>query len=95
MRLWLRQPKLARKHAVEVLQVVQQCKFPIWSALGTCLLGIADAELARAEEEQITGLEYNRTYVAHYSNVITRLIKRLIFQLAMLADGVLQSWQQY
>jgi hypothetical protein len=50
LRLWLRQPELVRKHAVEVLHVAQQYDFPLWRALGTCLLGIADAELGRAEE---------------------------------------------
>jgi hypothetical protein len=50
LRLWLRQPELVRKHAVEVLHVAEQYDFPLWRALGTCLLGIADAELGRAEE---------------------------------------------
>ena len=50
LRLWLRQPELVRKHAVQVLHVVQQYDFPIWRALGTCLLGMADAQLGRAEE---------------------------------------------
>ena len=67
LRLWLRQPELARKHAVEVLQVVQQCNFPIWSALGTCLLGIADAELGRAEE----GLARVNRGIAQYQQMRT------------------------
>jgi predicted ATPase len=50
LRLWLRQPELTRKHAVQVLHFVQQYDFPIWKALGTCLHGIADAQLGRAEE---------------------------------------------
>ena len=50
LRLWLRQPELTRKHAVQVLHLVQQYDFPIWKALGTCLLGIADAQLGRAQE---------------------------------------------
>jgi predicted ATPase/class 3 adenylate cyclase len=50
LRLWLRQPELVRKHAVEVRHVAQQYDFPLWRALGTCLLGIANAELGRAEE---------------------------------------------
>jgi tetratricopeptide (TPR) repeat protein len=50
LRLWLRQPELVREHAVRVLDVVQQHDFPIWRALGTCLLGMADAQLGRAEE---------------------------------------------
>ena len=50
LRLWLRQPELVREHAVRVLEVVQQHDFPIWRALGTFLLGMANAELGRAEE---------------------------------------------
>jgi tetratricopeptide (TPR) repeat protein len=50
LRLWLRQPELVRKHAVQVLHLAQQYDFPLWRALGTCLLGIANAELGRAEE---------------------------------------------
>jgi predicted ATPase len=67
LRLWLRQPQLARGHAVEVLQVVQECHFPIWSALGTCLLGIADAELGRAEE----GLAQVNEGLARYQQMRT------------------------
>ena len=50
LRLWLRQPEFVRKHAVQVLHLAQQYDFPLWRALGTCLLGIANAELGRAEE---------------------------------------------
>jgi predicted ATPase/class 3 adenylate cyclase len=50
LRLWLRQPELVKKHALQVLHVAQQYDFPIWRALGACLGGIADAELGRAEE---------------------------------------------
>jgi predicted ATPase/class 3 adenylate cyclase len=50
LRLWLRQPELVREHAVRVLRVERQYDFPLWRALGTCLLGIADAQLGRAEE---------------------------------------------
>jgi predicted ATPase/class 3 adenylate cyclase len=67
LRLWLRQPELVRKHAVEVLQVVQQYDFPIWSALGTCLLGMADAELGRAEE----GLAQVNQGIAQYQQMST------------------------
>jgi hypothetical protein len=49
MRLWLRQPELVGEHAAQVLHIVQQYDFPL-EAQGTCLLGIADAQLGRAEE---------------------------------------------
>jgi predicted ATPase/class 3 adenylate cyclase len=67
LRLWLRQPELAREHAVEVLQVVEQCNFPIWSALGTCLHGMADAELGRTEE----GLAQVNEGIAQYQQMRT------------------------
>ena len=50
LRMWLRQPELVREHAVEVLHVAKQYDFLIWRALGTCLLGIADAQLGQVEE---------------------------------------------
>jgi predicted ATPase/class 3 adenylate cyclase len=50
LQLWLREPELVRKHALQLLQVVERYEFPIWRALGTCLLGMADAELGRAKE---------------------------------------------
>jgi predicted ATPase/class 3 adenylate cyclase len=50
LQLWLREPELVRKHALQLLQVVERYDFPIWRALGTCLLGIANAELGRSEE---------------------------------------------
>ncbi|HET7519421.1 MAG TPA: adenylate/guanylate cyclase domain-containing protein [Actinomycetes bacterium] len=50
LQLWLHEPELVRNYALQLLQVVEQYDFPIWRALGTCLLGMADAELGRAEE---------------------------------------------
>jgi predicted ATPase/class 3 adenylate cyclase len=50
LRLWLGQPELVMEHAVQVLHVARQYDFPIWRALGTCLLGVADAQLGRAEK---------------------------------------------
>jgi len=49
LRLWLGQPELVREHAVQVLHLERQYDFPLWKALGTCLLGVADAQLGRAE----------------------------------------------
>jgi predicted ATPase/class 3 adenylate cyclase len=50
LQLWLREPELVRKHALQLLQLVERYDFPIWRALGTCLLGMADAGLGRAKE---------------------------------------------
>jgi predicted ATPase/class 3 adenylate cyclase len=65
--LWLRQPELVRKHAVQVLHLAQQYDFPIWRALGTCLLGVANAELGRAEE----GLAQVNEAIALYQEMKT------------------------
>jgi predicted ATPase/class 3 adenylate cyclase len=67
LRLWLRQPELVRKHAVQVLHLAQQYDFPIWRALGTCLLGVANAELGRAEE----GLAQVNEAIALYQEMKT------------------------
>ena len=50
LQLWLREPELVRKHALQLLQVVERYDFPLWRALGTCLLGMADVQLGRAKE---------------------------------------------
>jgi predicted ATPase/class 3 adenylate cyclase len=50
LQLWLREPELVRNHALQLLQVVERYDFPIWRALGTCLLGMADVEQGRAKE---------------------------------------------
>ena len=67
LRLWLRQPELVRRHAVQVLHLAEQYDFPIWRALGTCLLGIADAQLGRAEE----GLAEVNEGIAQYQEMKT------------------------
>ena len=67
LRLWLRQPELVREHAVRVLHIVQQHDFPIWRALGTCLRGMADAQLGRAEE----GLAQVTEGIALYQEMTT------------------------
>jgi ATP/maltotriose-dependent transcriptional regulator MalT len=50
LQLRLREPELVRKHALQLLQLVERYDFPVWRALGTCLLGMADAALGQAEE---------------------------------------------
>jgi predicted ATPase len=67
LRLWLRQPELVRRHAVQVLHLAEQYDFPIWRALGTCLLGVADAQLGRAEE----GLAEVNEGIAQYQEMKT------------------------
>ena len=50
LHLWRREADLVRDRAERLLHLVDEHDFPIWRALGTCLLGIANAELGRAEE---------------------------------------------
>jgi hypothetical protein len=49
--LWWREPQRVRDRAVGVLQVVEDHDFQIWRAVGTCLLGAADAGMGRTEED--------------------------------------------
>jgi len=50
-----------------VLHLAEQYDFPIWRALGTCLLGVADAQLGRAEE----GLAEVNEGIAQYQEMKT------------------------
>jgi predicted ATPase/class 3 adenylate cyclase len=49
LHLWRREPELVRERAVGVLQVAEDHDFPIWRALGTCLLGAANSGMGRFE----------------------------------------------
>jgi hypothetical protein len=50
LHLWRREAELVRDRAVRVLQVAEDHEFPIWRALGTCLLGAADTATGRCDE---------------------------------------------
>jgi hypothetical protein len=50
LHLWRREPELIRDRAVGVLDVADEHDLPIWTALGTCLLGAAKTGLGRSEE---------------------------------------------
>jgi predicted ATPase/class 3 adenylate cyclase len=50
LHLWRHEAELVRDRAVRVLQVAEDHEFPIWRALGTCLLGAADTAMGRREE---------------------------------------------
>jgi hypothetical protein len=43
LHLWRREPERVRDRAVGLLHVVEDHDFPVWRALGTCLLGAANA----------------------------------------------------
>jgi predicted ATPase/class 3 adenylate cyclase len=50
LHLWRREPELVRERAVGALDVADEHDLQIWRALGTCLLGAANAALGRSEE---------------------------------------------
>jgi predicted ATPase/class 3 adenylate cyclase len=67
LHLWLREPDLVRDRAQRLLQLVDEHDFPIWRALGTCLLGAATAAAGQAEE----GLDKVRQGVGLYQGLKT------------------------
>jgi predicted ATPase/class 3 adenylate cyclase len=50
LHLWRREPDLVRDRAEQLLRLVDEHDFPIWRALGTCLLGAATAAAGQVEE---------------------------------------------
>jgi predicted ATPase/class 3 adenylate cyclase len=50
LHLWRREPVLVKDRAVGVLQVAEDHDFEIWYAVGTCLLGAANAALGQSEQ---------------------------------------------
>jgi predicted ATPase/class 3 adenylate cyclase len=67
LHLWRREPELMRERAVGVLDVADEHDVQIWRALGTCLLGAANAALGRSEE----GLAEIRDGIALYQGLKT------------------------
>jgi hypothetical protein len=50
LHLLRREPDLVRDRAERLLHLVDEHDFPIWRALGTCLLGAADTAVGQVEE---------------------------------------------
>ena len=50
LHLWRREPELVRARATAAMRVAEASDIPIWSALGTCLLGAATSALGRPAE---------------------------------------------
>ena len=50
LHLWRREPDLVRERADRLLRLVDEHDFPIWRALGTCLLGAADTAVGQVEQ---------------------------------------------
>lgn len=67
LHLWRREPELVRHRAVGVLDVADEHDLPIWSALGSCLLGAAQTGLGHSEE----GLAAIRDGIASYQGLKT------------------------
>jgi hypothetical protein len=67
LHLWRREPKLVSDRAVAVLHVVEDHDFPIWRAVGTCLLGAANTGLGQPSE----GLAQIRHGVQLYQGLTT------------------------
>jgi hypothetical protein len=50
LHLWRREPDLLRHRAEDLLRLVTKHDFPIWRALGTCLLGAAATVMGQVED---------------------------------------------
>jgi predicted ATPase/class 3 adenylate cyclase len=50
LHFWRREPDIVLERAVRVLEIADEHDFQIWTAVGTCLLGAAQAGLGRADE---------------------------------------------
>jgi predicted ATPase len=50
LHLWRREADLVRDRSERLLRLVDEHDFPIWRALGTCLLGAADTAAGHVEE---------------------------------------------
>jgi predicted ATPase/class 3 adenylate cyclase len=50
LHLWRREAELVRDRADSLLQLVDEHDYPIWRALGTCLLGAAHTAMGQVEE---------------------------------------------
>jgi len=67
LHLWRREPELVRDRAIRLLEIADEYDFRIWSAVGACLLGVAQTALGRPEE----GLAGIRMGMADYQGIVT------------------------
>jgi predicted ATPase/class 3 adenylate cyclase len=67
LHLWRREPDLVHDRAERLLRLVDEHDFPIWRALGTCLLGAAATAMGQGEE----GLAKLRQGVDLYQGLTT------------------------
>jgi hypothetical protein len=68
LRLWRREPEIARAHAQAVLEISDEHEFRIWEAVGTCLYGAALADVGQAD----AGLSHIQHGLARYQGLKTR-----------------------
>jgi len=67
LHLWRREPELVRDRAVRLLQIADEYDFRIWSAIGSCMLGLAQTALGSPE----MGLAAIRDGMADYQGIVT------------------------
>ena len=67
LHLWRREPELVRDRAVRLLAIADEYDFRIWSAIGSCMLGAAQAALGSPE----IGLAAIRDGLADYQGIVT------------------------
>ncbi len=67
LHLWRREPELVRDRAVRLLEIADEYDFRIWSAIGSCMLGVAQTALGSPE----MGLAAIRDGLADYQGIVT------------------------
>ena len=67
LHLWRREPELVRDRAVRLLEISDEYDFRIWSAIGSCMLGVAQTALGSPE----LGLAAIREGMADYQGIVT------------------------
>lgn len=67
LHLWRREPAIVRSRALALIDIADDHDLPIWSAIGTFLLGAASAGLGNVEE----GLSALRHGIARYQDMKT------------------------
>jgi hypothetical protein len=66
LHLWRREDEIVRERALSLQELADEYDFRIWSAIGSCLLGVAQAGLGHAE----AGLALAREGMAAYQGIV-------------------------
>ena len=67
LHLWRREPDLVRDRAVRLLEIADEYDFRVWSAIGSCMLGVAQTALGSPD----LGLAAIRDGLADYQGIVT------------------------